>query len=140
MVGRTPLMRRSIRPLGFQVDDRALRRAGLDYHEFTTLRVHDRWEALRAELPDSRVLAFSTRAQHHYDAVRYADGDILLFGPESRGLPVTLLEQLPQTQCLRLPMQPERRSLNLSNAVAIVVYEAWRQSGFDGAGLATPQG
>lgn len=123
-----------IRPLGFRIDDASLRRAGLDYHEYTTMRVHERWEDLLSALPEVRVLAFSTRAQQRYDAVRYRADDLLLFGPESRGLPTELLESLPEEQRLRLPMQPQRRSLNLSNTVAIAVYEAWRQSGFAGAG------
>ena len=123
-----------IRPLGFFVDDRALRRAGLDYHEFTTMRVHECWQDLLAEVPDARIFAFSTRARRRYDEVTYRGNDLLVFGPESRGLPPALLDSLPPEQCLRLPMQPQRRSLNLSNAVSIAVYEAWRQLGFTGAG------
>jgi tRNA (cytidine/uridine-2'-O-)-methyltransferase len=122
-----------VRPLGFRIDDASLRRAGLDYHEFTTMRVHDGWDDLVAALPSSRVFAFSTRGTRRYDEVRYREGDVLLFGPESRGLPADLLESLPEDRRLRVPMQPDRRSLNLSNTVAIAVYEAWRQAGFDGA-------
>ena len=123
-----------IRPLGFSVDDRALRRAGLDYHEFTTMRVHECWQDLLAEVPNTRIFAFSTRARRRYDEVAYHSNDLLVFGPESRGLPTEMLDSLPPEHCLRLPMQPERRSLNLSNAVAVAVYEAWRQLGFAGAG------
>lgn len=123
-----------VRPLGFRIDDASLRRAGLDYHEYTTMRVHECWEDLLTSLPEARVLAFSTRAQQRYDAIRYQANDLLLFGPESRGLPADLLDSLPPEQRLRLPMQPQRRSLNLSNTVAIAVYEAWRQLGFAGAG------
>lgn len=122
-----------IRPLGFMLEDRALRRAGLDYHEYAALHVHDSWQALRAALPQARILAFSTRASRHHDQVHYRADDLLLFGPESRGLPVELLDQLPQSQRLRVPMREGSRSLNLSNTVAVAVYEAWRQCGFDGA-------
>lgn len=122
-----------IRPLGFLIEDRALRRAGLDYHEYATMRVHDSWEDLRAALPQARILAFSTRASRRHDEVRYHQEDLLLFGPESRGLPAELLDQLPDAQRVRVPMRPGSRSLNLSNAVAVSVYEAWRQSGFSGA-------
>ena len=122
-----------IRPLGFFTDDRALRRAGLDYHEFTTMQEHDSWEHLSAALPQSRVFAFSARATRRYDQVAYRCDDILVFGPESRGLPASVLEGLPPEQRLRMPMQPQRRSLNLSNAVSVAVYEAWRQLDFSGA-------
>jgi tRNA (cytidine/uridine-2'-O-)-methyltransferase len=119
-----------IHPLGFRMDDRDLKRAGLDYHEYAKVRQHDSLDALLAALPGARLLAFSTRGQTRYDQVRYADQDILLFGPESRGLPADLMETLPESQRLRIPMMPGNRSLNLSNAVAVVVYEAWRQHDF----------
>lgn len=122
-----------IHPLGFQTDDRALRRAGLDYDEFASVREHADWEAFLGALDGRRLLAFSTRGRQRYDAVRYADEDVLLFGPETRGLPEALLAALPPSQCLFLPMRPGNRSLNLANAAAIAVYEAWRQLGFDGA-------
>jgi tRNA (cytidine/uridine-2'-O-)-methyltransferase len=122
-----------VRPLGFELDDARLRRAGLDYHEFAALTVHDSLEALRAALPRSRILAFSTRGRSRHDQVRYRDDDLLLFGPETRGLPDALLETLPPEQVLYIPQQPGRRSLNLSNAVAVAVYEAWRQMGFAGS-------
>ena len=126
-----------VRQLGFELDDTRLRRAGLDYHEFATLAVHDSLEALRAALPAARILAFSTRGRIRYDQARYRDGDLLLFGPETRGLPEAVLQELPPEQRLYIPQQPDRRSLNLSNAVAVAVYEAWRQLGF--AGSATHQ-
>jgi len=122
-----------IKPLGFSLDDAQLRRAGLDYHEYARVRVHDSLDALRAALPDARWLAFSTRGATRYDAVDYAAGDLFLFGPETRGLPPETLRQLPAAQRLYIPQQPGIRSLNLSNAVAVAVYEAWRQLGFSGA-------
>ena len=122
-----------IRPLGFTLEDAQLRRAGLDYHEYTRLQVHDSLEALRAARPQARWLAFSTRGRVRYDAVRYRSDDLFLFGPETRGLPAEVLEALPEEQRVYLPQQPGVRSLNLSNAVAVVVYEAWRQLGFSGS-------
>ena len=122
-----------IRPLGFALDHAKMRRAGLDYHEFTTLEVHDDLDGFVAAVAPPRLLALSTRGRIRYDTVRYADGDALLFGPETRGLPADVLDAIEPGQRLRLPMRPDNRSLNLSNAVAIVVYEAWRQLGFDGA-------
>jgi tRNA (cytidine/uridine-2'-O-)-methyltransferase len=122
-----------IRPLGFALDHAKLRRAGLDYHEFTRVAVHDDLPAFRCAAAPNRVFALSTRGRVRYDTVRYADGDALLFGPETRGLPADLLDSIAVEHRVRLPMQPGNRSLNLSNAVAVVVYEAWRQLGFDGA-------
>lgn len=121
-----------IRPLGFSIDDAALRRAGMDYRERAVIRVHDSYEAFVEAVGAVRIFALSTKASTRYDQAAFRDDDVLLFGPESRGLPAELLESLPQDQRLRLPMQPDSRSLNLSNAVAVVVYEAWRQSGFSG--------
>lgn len=122
-----------IRPLGFELDDARLRRAGLDYHEFAQLSVHDDLASFIAAVAPTRLLALSTRGGVRYDQVEYADGDALLFGSETSGLPAEVFESLPTEQRLRLPMRPDNRSLNLSNAVAVVVYEAWRQSGFNGA-------
>jgi len=119
-----------IRPLGFKLDDKQLRRAGLDYHEYADVRVHDDLAACLQTLPDARLLAFTTKGSHPYHGVRYQTGDALLFGPESRGLPADLLESLAPEQRLRLPMLPKNRSLNLSNTVAVAVFEAWRQCGF----------
>jgi tRNA (cytidine/uridine-2'-O-)-methyltransferase len=123
-----------IRPLGFELDHAKLRRAGLDYHEFATVAVHDDLDAFLKAVAPRRLLALSTRASLRYDTVAYADGDALLFGPETRGLPQDLLDGIDAQHRLRLPMRPGNRSLNLSNAVAIVVYEAWRQLGFEGQG------
>ena len=121
-----------IRPLGFELDDARLRRAGLDYHEYAALAVHDSLDAFRAAVQPTRLLALSTRGAQRYDRIAYRSGDALLFGPETRGLPQDLLDSIPESDRLRLPMRPGNRSLNLSNAVAVVVFEAWRQSGFEG--------
>lgn len=120
-----------VRPLGFTLNDRTLARAGLDYGARAAITVHDDWTACLAHFSGQRLLAITTRGKLRYDTMRYAPGDVLLFGPETRGLPATVLDALPDTHCLRLPMRAGNRSLNLSNAVAIVVYEAWRQCGFD---------
>ena len=121
-----------IRPLGFDLEDRNLRRAGLDYHEYATLQVHDSLDAALAAIAPTRLFALSTRNSVRYDAPRYAEGDAFLFGPETRGLPDDVLARVPDGQRLRLPMRPGNRSLNLSNAVAVVAFEAWRQLGFAG--------
>lgn len=121
-----------IRPLGFDLDDRNLRRAGLDYHEYATMQVHDTLDDCLRSLPDSRVFAFTTKGSHHFHEVAFKAGDAFLFGPESRGLPMEVLERFTPEQRLRLPMLPDNRSLNLSNTVAVAVFEAWRQCGFAG--------
>lgn len=121
-----------IHPLGFELDDRRLRRAGLDYREFAPVREHCDLASLLEALPDARVLACTTRGAIPYHAIRYRRGDVLLFGPETRGLPEPILARLPAAQRLRIPMRPRNRSLNLSNAVAVVAFEAWRQHGFAG--------
>ncbi len=122
-----------IRPLGFDLDDRNLRRAGLDYHEYATMQVHDSLAACLLGLPQARLFAFTTKASHPYHEVQYHAGDAFLFGPESRGLPQEVLESIAPERRLRLPMLPDNRSLNLSNTVAVAVYEAWRQLGFSGS-------
>lgn len=121
-----------IRPLGFELDDRRLRRAGLDYHEWIQVRTYPDLAAFLAKQVPTRLFAFSTRGQTCYTQVAFHAGDALLFGPETRGLPQATLEQVPPEQRLRLPMQPNNRSLNLSNAVAVAIFEAWRQLGFVG--------
>ena len=121
-----------VRPLGFDLDDRHLRRAGLDYHEYATLRVHDSLADALAAIAPTRLFALSTRGSVRYDRPRYAEGDAFLFGCETRGLPDAVLASIPDGQRLRLPMRPGNRSLNLSNAVAVVAFEAWRQLGFAG--------
>jgi tRNA (cytidine/uridine-2'-O-)-methyltransferase len=121
-----------VEPLGFRLDDRELRRAGLDYHEYASVAVHASWDACLAALRTDRVFAFSTRGGTPCHAAHFAPGDALLFGPESRGLPAAALEGFVPERRLRLPMVPGSRSLNLSNAVAVAVFEAWRQNGFGG--------
>lgn len=122
-----------IEPLGFQVDDRRLKRAGLDYQEFASLQVHRDFDAFMAAEQPQRVFALTTKGGSRYHDVAYQAGDYLLFGPETRGLPVAIRESLPANQRLRIPMRPDSRSLNLSNTVALVAYEAWRQLGFAGS-------
>ncbi len=121
-----------IEPLGFDMQDRNLRRAGLDYHEWAEVTTYKSLDAFLAAVRPGRLLAFSTRSQRLYTDIDYANNDALLFGPETRGLPQAILDTLPETQRLRLPLRPENRSLNLSNAAAIAVFEAWRQLGFAG--------
>ncbi|MCL2644700.1 MAG: tRNA (cytidine(34)-2'-O)-methyltransferase [Betaproteobacteria bacterium] len=123
-----------VEPLGFNLSDSQLRRAGLDYHDLAHVILHPDWAACRARFAGRRMFALSTRGCERYDHVAYAEGDVLLFGPETRGLPDAVLEELPPSQRLRIPMRPGNRSINLSNAVALVVYEGWRQNGFAGAG------
>ncbi|MBN8481693.1 MAG: tRNA (cytidine(34)-2'-O)-methyltransferase [Xanthomonadales bacterium] len=121
-----------IAPLGFELDDARLRRAGLDYHEFTALRVHADLAAFVDAVAPRRLFAVSTRGEVRYDRVHYANGDAVMFGSETSGLPADVLDAIDPSRRLRLPMRPGNRSLNLSNAVAVVTYEAWRQAGFDG--------
>lgn len=121
-----------VEPLGFSMQDRQLRRAGLDYHEYASVRTHRDWDACRAALEGRRMFALTTRAGRFYTEQRYARDDVLVFGAETHGLPESILAHF-EAQCrLRLPMRPGNRSLNLSNAVAVVVFEAWRQLGFAG--------
>ncbi|KFN44189.1 tRNA (cytidine(34)-2'-O)-methyltransferase [Arenimonas oryziterrae] len=119
-----------IEPLGFSLDDAKLRRAGLDYHEFADIRRYSSLDACLETLQPARLFAFSTRGRQRYDQVAYQAGDAFLFGPESRGLPETVLARLPEDHRLTLPMRPGQRSLNLSNTVAVAVFEAWRQLQF----------
>lgn len=124
-----------IEPLGFNMEDKQMRRAGLDYHEYANVKRHASWEAfLTQEQPDRlRLFGFSTKGTQWHTQVQWQAGDWIMFGSESAGLPVALREWLGVSQLIRLPMRPEQRSLNLSNAVAVAVYEAWRQLGFQGA-------
>lgn len=122
-----------IHPLGFGWDDKRLRRAGLDYHEFTAIKHHDDYAAFVAAEAPQRLFALTTKGKPAHSAVRYQAGDYLVFGPESRGLPADILNALPPEQKIRIPMMPESRSMNLSNAVSVVVYEAWRQLDYAGA-------
>ena len=122
-----------VEPLGFSIEDKQLRRAGLDYHEYADMRVHKDWTACLAALAGARIFACTTKGATRHTSTAYAVGDAFLFGQETRGLPDEVLAAIPAERRLRLPMRPGNRSLNLSNAVAVVVFEAWRQLGFDGA-------
>lgn len=122
-----------IRPLGFAMDDKKLRRAGLDYRETQRVAVHDSWPAFVLETKPHRVFAITTKGGRNYHTTSFSRGDTLVFGTETRGLPEEFLNTLPESERLRIPMLPDNRSLNLSNAVAIVCYEAWRQLDFCGA-------
>ncbi len=121
-----------IEPLGFELDEPRLKRAGLDYREFANVAVHENLQDCVRVLGEPRVFALSTRGAASYADAQFTAGDAFLFGPETRGLPQSTLDSLPAEQTLRLPMRPDNRSLNLSNAAAIVIYEAWRQTGFSG--------
>lgn len=123
-----------VKPLGFELDDARMKRAGLDYREFADVAVHDSLAGCLEALGAPRVFAISTRGKTRYDTPGYRAGDAFLFGPETRGLPQAIIDAQPEAQRIRLPMRAGNRSLNLSNAAAIVVYEAWRQAGFDGGG------
>jgi tRNA (cytidine/uridine-2'-O-)-methyltransferase len=119
-----------VKPLGFSLEDRHMRRAGLDYHEHASLKIYDDWAVCAAHFRERRVFAVSTKGAQRYDVNRYGTGDAFLFGPETKGLPAELLVQFSDERRIRLPMLPDSRSLNLSNAVAVMVYEALRQVDF----------
>ncbi len=126
-----------IEPLGFPLDDAKMRRAGLDYHDYATMQVHANWAAFLASFPEggpdpARMFALTTHGSAIFAQTAFRPGDIFVFGSETKGLDPALRASFPEAQRIRLPMQPENRSLNLSNTVAIVVYEAWRQNGFIG--------
>ena len=121
-----------IRPLGFTLDDKRLRRAGLDYHEWASLKTYASFQAFSEEAAFTRLFAVSVKGRRTYHDVTYREGDALMFGPETRGLPDDLLRHSLVDTVLRVPMQEASRSLNLSNAAAVVLYEAWRQLGFPG--------
>lgn len=127
-----------IEPLGFDLDEKKVRRAGLDYHDLARVKIHKNLQEFMDFLANQRegefrLFACTTKTTGHHIDASYQDGDVLLFGPETRGLPADLIESLPMTQRIRIPMMPDSRSLNLSNAVAIIAFEAWRQLGFKGA-------
>jgi tRNA (cytidine/uridine-2'-O-)-methyltransferase len=123
-----------VKPLGFDIDDKSLRRAGLDYAEFAAMKVHETWPDCLVALAGKLLFAITTKGETALHSVQFRPGDGFVFGPESRGLPAEMLTAFPAERRLRLPMVPDNRSLNLSNAVAVTVFEAWRQSGFVGAG------
>ena len=123
-----------IHPLGFDLDDKKLRRAGMDYRDIATFTEYESLDDFLNEVKPNRMFACTTKGTQNYAQVSYQENDALLFGPETRGLPDDVLDNLPTEQCLRVPMQPESRSLNLSNTVAVMLYEAWRQQDFAGGG------
>jgi len=121
-----------IKPMAFEFDDKRLRRAGLDYHEWAQVQFYDSFAECRNNSDIQRIFALTTKATNSYTEMTFQPGDAFMFGPESRGLPTDVRESLPAPQLLRIPMLPDSRSLNLSNSVAVVVFEAWRQLGFEG--------
>lgn len=122
-----------IEPLGFAWDDKRVKRAGLDYHEFADVKRHANYQAFLDYVGDARIFACTTKGTKYHHQVEYQAGDVLLFGPETRGLPAEILDQLPAEQKVRIPMLPESRSMNLSNAVSVFIYESWRQLDFAGS-------
>lgn len=122
-----------IKPYGFELQDKLLRRAGLDYHEWTHIQQHESFEAFIQTTVFQKLYAFTTKGKQTYSDIQFQRGDVLLFGPETRGLPMAILDTLPDGQKARLPMLQHSRSLNLSNTVAVAVYESWRQLGFEGS-------
>ena len=120
-----------VRPLGFTLRDRQLQRAGLDYADFEAVKLHDDWSACAQHFASRRVFAITTRGTRRHDAPHYRPDDVFVFGPETRGLPAEVLESFAADRRIRIPMRDGNRSLNLSNAVAVVIYEAWRQNGFE---------
>ena len=121
-----------VEPLGFTLEDRQLKRAGLDYHDLADVRIHRNWEDCRAALAGRRLFALTSKGGRHFAQVTYQDDDVFVFGAETRGLPAAILDSFAADARLRLPMRAGNRSLNLSNAVAVMVFEAWRQLGFPG--------
>ena len=121
-----------VKPLGFSISHKQLERAGMDYREFADVTVHDDWHACQTHFNGRRLFAVTTRGTQRYDTVTYAENDVFVFGPESRGLPQALIDALPAAQRIRLPMRTVGRSINLSNTVAVVIYEAWRHLAFSG--------
>jgi len=122
-----------VEPLGFKLEDKQMRRAGLDYHEFSTMQVHPNWAACKAALSGKRLFAITTKGSARHSNIQYQDDDAFVFGPETRGLPDEVLNEFTPEHRVRLPMLPDSRSLNLSNSAAVLLYEAWRQQDFPGA-------
>ena len=119
-----------IHPLGFRMDEKKLRRAGLDYHEWTEIFEHKNYQAMLEHLSPKRIFACSTKGRTNYHIPKYKEGDAFIFGPETRGLPVSILEEFDSEHIIRIPMHKESRSINLANAVGVILYEAWRQNEF----------
>jgi len=121
-----------VKPLGFALEDKQLKRAGLDYHEYANLQIHENWTACKQALAGHRMFAITTKGSANYAKTQFKAGDVFVFGPETRGLPEEIRNEFESANRLRLPMLPESRSLNLSNSAAVLLYEAWRQIGFEG--------
>ena len=121
-----------VKPLGFSLDDKQLKRAGLDYHEYSTMQVHENWDACKAALAGKRLFAITTKGSTRHSEIQFKADDVFVFGPETRGLPEEIRSEFTAEHRLRLPMLPDSRSLNLSNSAAVLLYEAWRQIGFEG--------
>ena len=119
-----------IKPLGFSLEDKQLKRAGLDYHEYSTIQVHENWAACKLALAGKRMFAMTTKGSQNYADVKFEADDVFVFGPETRGLPEDVRNEFAPEHRLRLPMLPDSRSLNLSNSAAVLLYEAWRQLDF----------
>ncbi|HEX5394360.1 MAG TPA: tRNA (cytidine(34)-2'-O)-methyltransferase [Rhodocyclaceae bacterium] len=129
-----------VKPLGFDLSEKSVKRAGMDYAEFAQVQVHEDWAACLAALGNRRFFALSTKGSTRHDLVQYRDEDVFVFGPETRGLPAEVLDTFSPDRRIRLPMVPGNRSLNLSNAAAVTIFEAWRQLGFAGSGDASAPG
>lgn len=121
-----------VEPLGFKLEDKQMRRAGLDYHEFSSMKVHKSWEACKTELNGKRLFAITTKGSTRHSNIQFEADDVFVFGPETRGLPDNIRNKFPPERRVRLPMLPNSRSLNLSNSAAVLLYEAWRQVDFKG--------
>ena len=121
-----------VKPLGFRLDNKSLQRSGLDYHDLADVRVHENLDACLRELANARLFAVETGSGRRYNDVQYRTGDAFVFGPETRGLPDAVLTRIGRDQCVSIPMRPQSRSINLSNAAALVSYEVWRQLNFAG--------
>jgi tRNA (cytidine/uridine-2'-O-)-methyltransferase len=126
-----------VKPLGFRLDDKSLQRSGLDYHDLASVKVHSSLDACLDVLAGARIYAVETGGRHCYSELHFRAGDAFLFGPETRGLPQTVMDRVGREASLYIPMKPQSRSINLSNAVALVAFEAWRQLGFAGAAAAS---
>lgn len=135
LAANTGMQLHLIRPMGFELDDKRLKRAGLDYHEYAEIQIHDNFDDFMSAQKNRRIFAVTSKGKVAHHQPSYKDGDIFLFGPETRGLPESIRNQIGAANCIRLPMIKNSRSLNLSNAVAVIVYEAWRQLDFSGAEL-----
>lgn len=121
-----------VKPLGFSLEDKQLKRAGLDYHEYANLQIHENWEACKTALAGKRMFAITTKGSNSHGNIQFEKDDVFVFGPETRGLPEEIRNEFSPKHRVRLPMLPQSRSLNLSNSAAVLLYEAWRQLGFEG--------